>query len=62
MEALRIFDHLHFGAKMQKASTRAGADSLTLRKPTALSGQAAWFEEFYVHGSQLENDRKLFSH
>jgi hypothetical protein len=29
---------------------------------TAISGQPAWFEKFCVAGSQLENDRKLFSH
>jgi hypothetical protein len=34
---------------------------LTLRKPTALSGKPAWFERFYVAGSQLEQDRTLFA-
>jgi phosphatidylserine/phosphatidylglycerophosphate/cardiolipin synthase-like enzyme len=62
IEALRIFDHLHFRSKMQGASKKKDSDSLTLRKPTALSGEPAWFQEFYVEGSQLENDRKLFSH
>jgi hypothetical protein len=47
---------------MQDASTGAGEDPLTQKKPTALSGKLAWFEGFYVHGSQLEKDRKLFSH
>jgi len=62
IEALRIFDHLHFRTTMQKASSKKGGDSLTLRKPTAISGQPAWFEEYYVEGSQKKNDRKLFSH
>lgn len=62
IEALRIFDHLHFRSRMQSAAKTKGSDSLTLRKPTALSGQPAWFEGFYVKGSQLENDRKMFSH
>ena len=57
IEALRIFDHLHFRSRMQHAS-----ESLTLKKPTAISGKPAWFEEFYIAGSQAENDRKLFSH
>ena len=56
IEALRIFDHLDFRARMQ-ASTATPA-ALTLAKPTALSGQPAWFERFYVAGSQLERDRQ----
>ena len=98
IEALRIFDHLHFRTVMSDASSgggtqqgsgasnrpsrkktakktgkkRAGssstkqgskpAPSLTLKKPTAISGMPAWFAEFYAAGSQKEKDRHLFSH
>jgi phosphatidylserine/phosphatidylglycerophosphate/cardiolipin synthase-like enzyme len=62
IEALRIFDHLHFRSRMQSASRRDSEDPLTLRKPASMTGQAAWFEQFYVPGSQAENDRELFSH
>ncbi len=62
IEALRTFDHLLFRSKMQHAAVNVIAAPLTLKKPTALSGKPAWFEGFYVHGSQLEKDRKLFSH
>lgn len=61
IEALRIFDHLHFRSWMQDASADGGEESLTLKKPTAISGKPAWFEEYYVEGSQAANDRKLFS-
>jgi len=37
-------------------------DKLVLQKPTAISGKKhAWFDRYYLSGSQLENDRKLFS-
>lgn len=62
IEALRVFDHLQFRSKMQKASSDASEEPLTLKKPTAISGKPAWFEEFYADGSQAANDRKLFSH
>ena len=66
IEALRVFDHLHFRGRMEKAlkkTPRGGAkrDPLTLRKPTAISGKPAWFEEYYVPGSQKERDRTLFA-
>ncbi len=62
IEALRIFDHLEFRTKMKGATSTQNAGALTLALPTALSGKPAWFEKFYQAGSQLENDRKLFSH
>lgn len=68
IEALRIFDHLHFRSRMRdalkgpkKGKAATAADKLTLRKPTAISGKAAWFEGYYVANSQRERDRKLFS-
>ncbi len=66
IEALRIFDHLHFRSRMQaalkgKPGNKKATEQLTLRKPTAISGKDAWFERFYVAGSQREGDRKLFS-
>jgi hypothetical protein len=65
IEALRVFDHLHFRNRMKAAAEKpppgAKRDPLTLRKPTALSGKPAWFEEYYVPDSQRERDRLLFS-
>ena len=64
IEAIRVFDHLHFRSRMQSASTASPTektDQLTLHKPTTLSGKPAWFERYYVAGSQVENDRLLFS-
>ncbi len=70
IEALRIFDHLHFRSRMKDAlksgkksaaTDRKAMQKLTLRKPKAISGEDAWFEEYYVAGSQKERDRKLFS-
>ena len=62
IEALRIFDHLHFRSRMEVAADNDDKGSLTLQKPAVMTGAAAWFEKFYVAGSQAENDRKLFSH
>jgi phosphatidylserine/phosphatidylglycerophosphate/cardiolipin synthase-like enzyme len=68
IEALLIFDHLHFRSDMQKASAPAAegvggkVPPLMLRKPSAISGKPAWFEEDYVEGSQKQRDRQLFSH
>jgi PLD-like domain len=62
IEALRVFDHLHFRSRMEVAADDASKDPLTLQKPAAMTGAAAWFENFYVAGSQAEYDRQLFSH
>ncbi|MGH9703569.1 MAG: phospholipase D-like domain-containing protein, partial [Candidatus Acidiferrales bacterium] len=67
IDALRLFDHLQFRTLMQEhlpagTAVPAASDALRLKKPTAISGKPAWFERFYVPGSQIENDRKLFSH
>lgn len=59
IEAIRIFDHLEFRSKMQASEA---PQTLTLAKPTNISGKPAWFERFYVEGSQAERDRQLFSH
>jgi hypothetical protein len=66
IEALRMFDHLHFRDRMKAADTKprrgtAKRDSLKLRKPRAISGEPAWFEAYYVTGSQKEHDRLLFA-
>jgi len=58
IEALRIFDHLHFRAAMQGSGV---PNSLTLARPPA-AGQDAWFHRFYTAGSQAAKDRLLFSH
>ncbi len=60
IEALRVFDHLHFRSRM-RASRRGKKDKLELREPKAIDGKDAWFEEYYVSGSQRERDRELFS-
>ena len=62
-----MFDHLHFRTNMRDARKAKKEDKnkkkkpLTLRKPTAISGEPAWFEPYYVAGTQKERDRKLFS-
>ena len=69
IEALRVFDHLHFrdlmreaGKKPKPAAGQAKQGSLTLRKPTAISGEKrAWFDDYYVPDSQKERDRMLFA-
>lgn len=73
IEALRIFDHLHFRVRMQKAagakkgrgptkkSAAQQAAALTLQKPIKISGKPAWFEVYYNKGSQQEDDREIFS-
>lgn len=65
IEALRMFDHLHFRTLMKEklapTDGRAAPLSLTLKKPTAISGKPTWFESSYVPGSQKEKDRRLFS-
>jgi hypothetical protein len=62
IEALRVFDHLHFRSRMHDAARDGSSDALVLEKPTVLSGKPAWFEKFYVAGSQAASDRKLFAH
>ena len=62
IEALRVFDHLHFRAKMQAAKLADDSAALTLSLPQSLSGKPAWFDRFYEEGSQPEKDRRLFSH
>jgi PLD-like domain len=63
IEALRVFDHLHFRSTMQDAfalKAAATEDALTLRKPRAISGKAAWFESYYVADAQKQKDRLVF--
>jgi phosphatidylserine/phosphatidylglycerophosphate/cardiolipin synthase-like enzyme len=77
IEAVRVFDHLHFRTLMKeafgnpkkkpakKAATATKGkppDKLVLQKPTAISGKKnTWFDRFYVVDSLLAGDRKLFS-
>lgn len=61
IEALRIFDHLHFRSKMKESGKNA-PKQLVLQKPISISGkQHSWFDPYYIGGSQKERDRKLFS-
>ena len=69
IEAARVFDHLHFRNRMKEAQDKTKKPKnapppkpLTLRKPTAISGEPQpWFAEYYVADTQRERDRKLFS-
>jgi phosphatidylserine/phosphatidylglycerophosphate/cardiolipin synthase-like enzyme len=64
IEALRVFDHLHFRCDMYDAAKKAGKnkpDPIVLAKPRSMTGKPAWFESYYEHGSQHERDRLLFS-
>ena len=68
IEALRVFDHLHFRIKMKQKSKKISSSSkmtrvvIKLRKPKAISGaRTNWFESSYVPGSQKEKDRRIFS-
>jgi len=66
IEAVLMFDHLQFRDRMRdalkvKKTRKAKLAALTLRKPTAISGKPAWFEDCYVQGSQRSADRVLFS-
>ena len=63
IQALLIFDHLHFRSTMHDAGALTPAAKKaapTLRKPRAISGKAAWFESAYVADSQKLKDRQLF--
>jgi phosphatidylserine/phosphatidylglycerophosphate/cardiolipin synthase-like enzyme len=61
IEAIRIFDHLQFRSRMQ-TSEGGKEDTLTLSKPTKISGAPAWFEPYYQKDTQAERDRLLFAH
>ncbi|HMF62700.1 MAG TPA: phospholipase D-like domain-containing protein, partial [Edaphobacter sp.] len=66
INALRIFDHLHFRSRMKQASAltpHAEQQALTLQKPIAISGlKQSWFATSYIAGDQAQRDRLLFSH
>lgn len=60
IQAVLIFDHLHFAATMNSAKKPS---DLLLQKPIAISkAKAAWFARYYEKNSQLARDRTLFSH
>ena len=60
VQAVLIFDHLHFAANMNAAKKPT---QLVLQKPIAMSkAKAAWFAQYYEKNSQLMRDRELFSH
>jgi hypothetical protein len=62
IEALRVFDHLHFRSVMQdKLDKKKPLPPLTLRKPKKITGKPAWFDDYYEEDSQKERDRQLFS-
>jgi PLD-like domain len=69
IEAIRVFDHLHFRNRMQEAFGPKGKKlkktkapvAITLKMPTAISGKPTWFEKFFVEDSQAKRDRMLFS-
>lgn len=57
IEALRMFDHLHFRTKMQAS----GAPSTITLKTPPTDGSAPWFAPFYTPGNQKMRDRLLFA-
>jgi hypothetical protein len=60
IQAVIIFDHLHFAANMNAAKKPT---QLVLQKPVAISkAKATWFARYYEKNSQLARDRELFSH
>jgi phosphatidylserine/phosphatidylglycerophosphate/cardiolipin synthase-like enzyme len=60
IQAVLIFDHLHFASKMNAIKTTT---ELTLQKPLKFSkAKETWFARFYNEGSELVHDRQLFSH
>ena len=65
IEALRVFDHLHFRSKMKEAQAAARGQKapsvLALQKPSTLSGQPAWFAKYYQPDTAAARDRLLFS-
>ncbi|WP_206363064.1 phospholipase D-like domain-containing protein [Stenotrophobium rhamnosiphilum] len=73
IEAVRVFDHLHFRNKMRDAFGSKGEKlkgakkpaAMTLQKPAAISGSDHnWFDRFYPKKgvkSQAKRDRLLFS-
>ncbi|MBN2735630.1 MAG: hypothetical protein JXR70_01525 [Spirochaetales bacterium] len=56
IEAVRMFDHFHFRAKLHKDNAR---QPLRLSKPPA-PGEEPWFSQYYQTGHIKERDRKLF--
>jgi phosphatidylserine/phosphatidylglycerophosphate/cardiolipin synthase-like enzyme len=60
IEAIRVFDHLHFRSALKKAKSKP--KTLKLKQPTAISGEDTWFANYYVKDSQKEKDRVLFAH
>lgn len=69
IEAVRLFDHLHFRSKMSEAKVKpkgakpAASAALKLARPVALSGATeAWFDRYYEVDSQYLHDRLLFGH
>ena len=58
IEALRVFDHLHFRSNMKESAAKN--TKISLRKPTAISGKPAWFEDYYKADTQRQRDRELF--
>ena len=69
IEAVLVFDHLQFRdrmrdalkAKKKKKSEKTKLAALTLKKPTAISGNPPWFEDYFIPNSLRSVDRELFS-
>lgn len=57
IEALRMFDHLHFRTKMQESGAPR---TITLKSPPT-DGSTPWFAPFYTPGNQRMRDRLLFA-
>jgi len=65
IDALRIFDHLHFRSRMNQATKldpKEAQKALTLQKPVSISGaKQSWFASSYEQGNQAQRDRLLFA-
>lgn len=60
IEALRVFDHLHFRSTLKNA--KAKPETITLKKPRKISKKPAWFESYYEpKNTQKIRDRITFS-
>ena len=58
VEALRIFDHYHFGVTQMEA--KKAKKELVLAKPPRSSGEMPWWDEDYTNALKIR-DRELFA-
>ncbi|MDO9453220.1 MAG: phospholipase D-like domain-containing protein [Stagnimonas sp.] len=59
IEALRLFDHFHFRARLKEGETQV--ERMTLAKPPSTPTGKTWFAAYYRTGHVKERDRRLFA-